>query len=333
MERIPSAQPPPLSKHQADLSDVPGMDFPMYVYKPRRGLKRGEENKETYKLPHRLIEKKRRDRINECIAQLKDLLPEHLKLTLTLKHVKALTSLLEQQQQKILALQNGMQIEQPPASQDRSEMFRSGFHMCAKEILQYLVNHEADGDFTPSHAIAHIQKVAAEVLQSPVRPCSPVSPRPEEAPACHQHPPRKEMPASAPPKPSEGYGRNCVPVIQRAYAPASSEQSGSDTDTDSGYGGELEKMESGAPQARPDYYGQESQPKRSLSDRQSSAIKQEDEEPRHKRPRAESLEDELLSGGESGGSPAPAMSQTPMDSPTLLQALKQVPPLNLETKD
>lgn len=31
-------------------------------------------------------------------------------LELTLKHVKALTSVLEQQQQKILALQNGMQI-------------------------------------------------------------------------------------------------------------------------------------------------------------------------------------------------------------------------------
>uniref|UniRef100_A0A3P8SU13 Basic helix-loop-helix family member e40 n=1 Tax=Amphiprion percula TaxID=161767 RepID=A0A3P8SU13_AMPPE len=394
MERIPSAQPPPLSKHQADLSDVQGVDFQMYVYKPRRGMKRGEESKETYKLPHRLIEKKRRDRINECIAQLKDLLPEHLKLTtlghlekavvleLTLKHVKALTSLLEQQQQKILALQNGMQIEQPPVSQEKSEeMFRSGFHMCAKEILQYLANRESDGDFTPSHVINHLHKVAGEVLQNPVRPRTPLSPRPEELPAYHQHQPHKEMPTSLPPKPSEGYGRNCVPVIQRVYAPPSSEQSGSDTDTDS------------------DYYGQESQPKRPQGDRQSSGIKQEDDEPRHKRPRVESSEDELLSGGESshppppphplcmpfylippsaaaylpmlekcwypgtvpmlypgmggssptmpserppppqlvlsprGGSPAPAISQTPMDSPALLQALKQVPPLNLETKD
>ncbi|XP_068451214.1 class E basic helix-loop-helix protein 40-like [Clinocottus analis] len=428
MERIPSAQPPPLSKHQADLADMQGMDFPMYVYKPRRGLKRGEESKETYKLPHRLIEKKRRDRINECIAQLKDLLPEHLKLTtlghlekavvleLTLKHVKALTSLLEQQQQKILALQNGMQIDQPVVNQDKSEeMFRSGFHICAKEMLQYLGNHETDGDFTPSNMINYLHKLAAEVLQSPVRPRTPPSPQIEEIPAYHQHQPHKEMPTSLPPKPSEGYGRNCVPVIQRAHAPTSSEQSGSDTDTDSGYGGELEKTESVAQQGRPDYYSHESHLKRALGERQSSSIKQEDDEPRHKRPRVESSEDELLSAVESstsssssgyssymsvspnrptpphpfcmpfylippsaaaylpmlekcwypgampmlypgmggsaptmpserppppqlvvsptGGSPPPVIAQTPMDSPALLQALKQVPPLNQETKD
>ncbi|KAM4613489.1 class E basic helix-loop-helix protein 40-like [Polymixia lowei] len=430
MERIPSAQPPPLSKHQpAELSDMQGMDFPMYVYKPRRGMKRGEESKETYKLPHRLIEKKRRDRINECIAQLKDLLPEHLKLTtlghlekavvleLTLKHVKALTSLLEQQQQKILALQNGMQIDQPSVSQEKTEeMFRSGFHMCAKEILQYLANQEADGELTPSHMINHLHKMAAEVLQGPVPPRTPLSPRPEEVPAHHPPQAYKEMPTSLPPKPCEGYGRNCVPVIQRTYAPASGEQSGSDTDTDSGYGGELEKSESGAPQGRPDFYGQESQLKRALGERRGSGIKQEGDEPLHKRPRVESSEEDSLSGGESstssssssghssymsvsphqpppphplcmpfylippsaaaylpmlekcwypgampmlypglggstsamqserppppqlmlsprGGSPAPTMSQTPMDSPALLQALKQVPPLNLETKD
>ncbi|XP_053724045.1 class E basic helix-loop-helix protein 40-like [Synchiropus splendidus] len=427
MERIPSAQPPPpLSKHQADLSDMQGMDFPMYVYKPRRGMKRSEESKDTYKLPHRLIEKKRRDRINECIAQLKDLLPEHLKLTtlghlekavvleLTLKHVKALSTLLEQQQQKIIALQNGMPIEHPPAvSQEKAEeTFRSGFHMCAKEVLQYLASHATESDFTPSRVVNHLHKLASEVLQSPVRPQTPPSPQPKEITSYHQHPAQKEIPTNPPPKPSEGYRRNCVPVIQRAYAPQSGEQSGSDTDTDSGYGGELEKNEAGASQGRPVYYSQENQLKHPLDQRQASAVKREDGSPRHKRPRMESSEDEVLSGGESsssssgydsymstspnpppashplcmpfylippsaaaylpmlekcwypgampmlypgmggatpmpnerppppqplssprGGSPAPAISQTPMDSPALLQALKQVPPLNLETKD
>ncbi|XP_072307608.1 class E basic helix-loop-helix protein 40-like [Eucyclogobius newberryi] len=437
MDRIVSAPPPPLSTRHSDTSEGQGMDFPVYVYKPRRGMKRGEESKDTYKLPHRLIEKKRRDRINECIAQLKDLLPEHLKLTtlghlekavvleLTLKHVKTLSTLLEQQQQKILALQSGSPIEPPVVSQGESEeMFRSGFHMCAKEVLQYIANHERDGDFSLSHVINHLHKVASEVLRPTARPSSP---KPGDAQPYHhhhqkqqqQHPSRNETsqeeahPRLSPaPKPANeaGYVKNCVSVIQRAHAAQGGEQSGSDTDTDSGYGGELEKGDSRAQAAgRPEYYAPERHLKRASSDMQSSAIKQEEETPRHKRQRAESSEDEVSCGESSsssssgyasyssaspthgpppaphplcmpfylippsaaaylpmlekcwypgaasipmlypgmggsspagerplsprGGSPAPASSHLPMDSPALLQALKHVPPLNQETKE
>ncbi|KPP57611.1 class E basic helix-loop-helix protein 40-like [Scleropages formosus] len=400
MERITSAQPPPCM----EMSDVQRMEFPLYMYKSRRGMKRSEDSK----LPHRLIEKKRRDRINECIAQLKDLLPEHLKLTtlghlekavvleLTLKHVKALTSLLEQQQQKIVALQNGLQIgELPsPSSESNEEMFRAGFHLCAKEVLQFLSNQEGGEEVTPSHVVSHLQKVASEVLQG-----TP-SPRTEEP--VHKGMEHKEKLAGQQPKGSEGHGRNCVPVIQRTYTQGGGgEQSGSDTDTDSGYGGELEKTDCKTEQAG--YYEKECQLRYALAERMAGAIKQETDEPQAKRLRAESSEDESLLGGEAIGihgsyvglsphqpplcmpfylippsaaaylpmlekcwypgampvlypglstsgvsiSPeklpqsfvissrvgSPGVPQTTMDSPALLQALKQVPPLNMETKD
>lgn len=45
-----------------------------------------------------------------CSQQTLGHLEKAVVLELTLKHVKALASLLEQQQQKILALQSGMQI-------------------------------------------------------------------------------------------------------------------------------------------------------------------------------------------------------------------------------
>lgn len=48
-----------------------------------------------------------------CFLQTLGHLEKAVVLELTLKHVKALTSHLEQQQQKILALQNGMQIGEP----------------------------------------------------------------------------------------------------------------------------------------------------------------------------------------------------------------------------
>ncbi|XP_028814185.1 class E basic helix-loop-helix protein 41 [Denticeps clupeoides] len=191
--------------------------------KSKRGMKR-EDGKDAYKLPHRLIEKKRRDRINECIGQLKDLLPEHLKLTtlghlekavvleLTLKHLNALTAVTEQQHQKIVALQNGDRSVKSSIQADL-EAFHSGFQACAKEVLQYLHRCEnwSAREQRCGQLITHLHKAAAQLQQ--------------------------QVPADA------GKGdrqANCVPVIQRTQNPELNEN---DTDTDSGYGGEAEKSD------------------------------------------------------------------------------------------
>lgn len=412
MERMSGAQPSPaclakLSNPTLEKSSpVPGMDFShMYhLYKPRRGLKRSEDSKDTYKLPHRLIEKKRRDRINECIAQLKDLLPEHLKLTtlghlekavvleLTLKHVKALTILTEQQQQKIISLQsNGAQAgDLAPAVPDSTqEVFRSGFQVCAKEVLQYLAEHDSERtDLESSQLVGHLQRVAADVLHAPKGAKSGTE--------------QKEKP-SALARAAEGHGKNCVPVIQRTYAHLIGEQSGSDTDTDSGYGGELEKNETTSQQ----YYQKESPLTCHVQERVNH-IKKESEDIPAKRPRKETSEEEGfpfstsdmmasqgflgpnphqhplclpfyllppstaaylpmlekcwypgsmpllypglsastaalsgLMGTDKGASsllmpqrlPSPGSALSPLDSSALMQALKQLPPLNLEAKD
>ncbi|XP_042304562.1 class E basic helix-loop-helix protein 40 [Sceloporus undulatus] len=413
MERIPSAQPPPpppcLGKLEGN--EMPGLDFAhvYQVYKPRRGLKRGDDSKETYKLPHRLIEKKRRDRINECIAQLKDLLPEHLKLTtlghlekavvleLTLKHVKALTNLIEQQQQQIIALQKGLHADElSPRNLDSSqEVFRSGFQMCAKEVLQYVAKHENAKELKSSQLISHLHRVASEVLQAGIsRKLADAVPKLTDL---------KEKTCSLT-KAAEVHGKNCVPVIQRTFAHSSGEQSGSDTDTDSGYGGELEKNDS---KSDVQYFKKDTELKYAVQERISS-IKQESEDPPAKKTRMEMSEDEdhfssdmlgpssssflsphphqpplclpfylippsataylpmlekcwypasvpvlypslpastaALSGLMSPEKmsspllmpqqlPSPVPSHSPMDSTTLLQALKQMSPLNLETKD
>ncbi|XP_064375308.1 class E basic helix-loop-helix protein 40 isoform X2 [Dromaius novaehollandiae] len=406
MERLPAPPPLCLGKLPArEPAAPPGLDFAhMYqVYKPRRGLKRSDDAKETYKLPHRLIEKKRRDRINECIAQLKDLLPEHLKLTtlghlekavvleLTLKHVKALTNLIEQQQQKIVALQSGLQAgDLSPRSLDSSqEMFRSGFQMCAKEMLQYLAKHEGGKELKGSQLAGHLHRLASEGL--------PAGRKPPAAPPQALGPREKSGCAA------EGQGKNCVPVIQRTFAPSGGEQSGSDTDTDSGYGGELEKSD---PKSEEPYFKKDTELRYAVQERIGS-IKQETEDPPAKRTRMETPEDDGPFGGDALGPasgflgahahqpplclpfylippsataylpmlekcwypasvpvlypslpasaaalsgfvspdkisppllmpqrlPSPAPAPSPLDSSALLQALKHIPPLNLETKD
>ncbi|XP_060699243.1 class E basic helix-loop-helix protein 41 isoform X1 [Hemiscyllium ocellatum] len=217
-------------------ADFIGVKYrPMYVCKSKRGMR----PKEAYKLPHRLIEKKRRDRINECIAQLKDLLPEHLKLTtlghlekavvleLTLKHLKALTTLTEQQHQKITALQSG-DCALKDARYSDLDAFHSGFQTCAREVLQHLTRFES---WTPkeqrcAQLIGHLHQAVTQLRANGERQASGVG----QVGA--------QVAAAAPGQAHSG--DNCVPVIQRTQVV---EHTGSDTDTDSGYGGEGERGE------------------------------------------------------------------------------------------
>ncbi|XP_026782928.2 class E basic helix-loop-helix protein 41 isoform X1 [Pangasianodon hypophthalmus] len=213
-----------------DHADFLGVDYSsLYMCKSKRGMKREEGKQDAYKLPHRLIEKKRRDRINECIGQLKDLLPEHLKLTtlghlekavvleLTLKHLNALTAVTEQQHQKILALQNG---DRSLKSSIRADLdaFHSGFQACAKEVLKYLSTVEkwTSCEQRCTQLIEHLHKVLARLVQPQLG--------------------AQERDSQA----------KCVPVIQRTQNPEANEN---DTDTDSGYGGEADKSDARAEKA------------------------------------------------------------------------------------
>ncbi|CAM4581365.1 unnamed protein product [Leuciscus chuanchicus] len=230
-ERIPRMQ----GRQFLDHADFLGVEYSsLYMCKSKRGMKR-EEGKDAYKLPHRLIEKKRRDRINECIGQLKDLLPEHLKLTtlghlekavvleLTLKHLNALTAVTEQQHQKIIALQNGERSLKSSLQADL-DAFHSGFQACAKEVLQYLnkVENWTAREQRCTRLINHLHKVSAQfqsgagILQQ-------------------QQLPGDDAPERDTQRDTQA---NCVPVIQRTQ---NLELNENDTDTDSGYGGEAEK--------------------------------------------------------------------------------------------
>ncbi|KAM9377962.1 class E basic helix-loop-helix protein 41 [Pholidichthys leucotaenia] len=215
-------------------ADLLGVDYPsLYMCKSKRGIKREDSGKDAYKLPHRLIEKKRRDRINECIGQLKDLLPEHLKMStlghlekavvleLTLKHLNALTAVTEQQHQKIISLQNG---DRSMKSSINLDAFHSGFQACAKEVLQYLSQFEnwAAREQRCAQLVSHLHKVLAQFQ-------SGASPLHRQLPAGDAQDAQKSDSQA-----------NCVPVIQRTQGGELNEH---DTDTDSGYGGEAEKSD------------------------------------------------------------------------------------------
>ncbi|KAM9854290.1 class E basic helix-loop-helix protein 41 [Aulostomus maculatus] len=259
-ERIPHLQ----DRQLMERADFLGVDYPsLYMCKSKRAIKREDGGKDAYKLPHRLIEKKRRDRINECIGQLKDLLPEHLKLStlghlekavvleLTLKHLNALTAVTEQQHRKIVALQNGDRSVKSAIHADL-DAFHSGFQACAKEVLQYLGQFEnwTTRERSCAQLVHHLQKVLAQF-------------QPGALPLQHQlatGDPQDGQRADSQP--------NCVPVIQRTQA---GELNENDTDTDSGYGGEAEKSDgrekpsSGTPKIKQEFEDERAAKKPKLS--------------------------------------------------------------------
>ncbi|CAH2312698.1 class E basic helix-loop-helix 40, partial, partial [Pelobates cultripes] len=183
-------------------------------------------------------------------------------LELTLKHVQALSSLIEQQQKQILSLQNGSSSESSKMSGE--EMFLSGFQLCAEEALRFLQGGER------RELVTHLHRVVSDLSRSPPR-----SPKLSDKPA------------------PKGQATNCVPVIRRAAPLPSGEQSGTDTDTDSGYGGEVEKAESTQEQSSSWKEVNHSSP--SLD----RVIKQEKDEIPKKRPRMDTtIEQPRLNGND-----------------------------------
>lgn len=171
------------------------------------------------------------------------------------------------------------------------DMFRSGFHLCAKEVLEYVSSQESSRDLTPSHVIGHIQKVAAEVLHHRQK-------RNPDAGAARA-PEKLRKPPTQPQKVTGAPAKNCVPVIQRTHAHGAGEQSGSDTDTDSGYGGEPDKRDPKAQWTQ--RHAKEGEPCRQAGpEGMAGAIKQEGDEPPAKKSRCGSPEEELLLGPAAG---------------------------------
>ncbi|KAM7335704.1 hypothetical protein ACRRTK_006181 [Alexandromys fortis] len=182
----------------------------LYMCKPKRSLKRDD----TKTLGH---------------------LEKAVVLELTLKHLKALTALTEQQHQKIIALQNGERSLKSPVQADL-DAFHSGFQTCAKEVLQYLARFESWTPREPRCAqlVSHLHAVATQLLTPQV----PQGRVPGRAPCS----------TGAAAAPGLDRAARCVPVIQRTQPGTEPEH---DTDTDSGYGGEVEQGRAAVKQEPP----------------------------------------------------------------------------------
>ncbi|XP_063226599.1 uncharacterized protein LOC134533165 isoform X2 [Bacillus rossius redtenbacheri] len=154
--------------------------------------RRSVHNKED-PMSHRIIEKRRRDRMNNCLADLARLVPaDYLKkgrgrvekteiIEMAIKHMKHLQAhacrqvdsceLAQQQQQQMQQQQMQLQLqpEEPPDKRApiSTEHYRLGYQECLSETMLFLVEVEGffAGDPLCVQLISHLQKHCDNILK------------------------------------------------------------------------------------------------------------------------------------------------------------------------
>ncbi|XP_066284499.1 hairy/enhancer-of-split related with YRPW motif protein 1-like [Branchiostoma lanceolatum] len=165
----------------------------------RRNMQGTEEQRDL----HRIVEKRRRDRINDCLANIRELLPEELVrqkscgkaeiLELTLMHMKHL-------QKQVQAYEQG---KTPPAATPviRQGDFLAGYRECLGEAIRYMSQSPVDGvscEKIESHLRRHCQRLSPYqgFPDTEETPCGlirdSISPQPEQQ--MHQDRPMPEEP-------------------------------------------------------------------------------------------------------------------------------------------
>ncbi|XP_025417491.1 uncharacterized protein LOC112688489 isoform X2 [Sipha flava] len=134
-------------------------------------------------MSHRVIEKRRRDRMNNCLADLSRLIPaEYMKkgrgrvekteiIEMAIKHMKYLQSNVSPSVESTKSSTEPQEMEKAPEETEKSvlvaEQYKMGFFECLTETMQYLV--EGHG-YPPGHGLClslinHLQNHCAQIIK------------------------------------------------------------------------------------------------------------------------------------------------------------------------
>ncbi|XP_066597698.1 hairy/enhancer-of-split related with YRPW motif protein 1-like isoform X2 [Prorops nasuta] len=159
-------------------------------------------NKEQDPMSHRIIEKRRRDRMNNCLADLSRLIPaEYLKkgrgrvekteiIEMAIRHMKHLQGLRQDTKHPVVTSVHAHpedsvdSVSHSTATSTASEHYRLGFQECLSETMHFLV--EVEGFFARDslcvQLINHLQQHCDKILATSDRLGFP---HPAEIPTCN----------------------------------------------------------------------------------------------------------------------------------------------------